>query len=98
MPSEPKPEWSGTYDFVTKDIPTAEGVVPLTGLTVRALRRALEDCGPDDLVILMDADDAGVSRGFVPVGGVASDSPHAITVLLSEQAATAMKDHLKGKR
>ena len=66
----------------------------IEGMTVRALRQALANCDPDDVVVYMaeqlpETRDADLIFGCI--GGLASDCPHGLIMLVGPEAVRGMK-------
>jgi hypothetical protein len=82
-------------NWVERDIPFGEGTVRMVGMTVRALRAALEKCDPDDLVCYMaeNTPETRASDLLLGVfGGVLSEGNCGATFIVGPEAVRAMKE------
>lgn len=76
-----------------KEIPTHAGTIVVEGMTVRSLRKILEECDPDDLVTYMaevtqEFRNAQVFYGVI--GGVGIGA-NGVTCLVGPEVAQALK-------
>lgn len=77
--------------WVTRTIPVADGVLTLTGLSVRAVREALSKMDQDSILVYMFEGQTQLHIG--PVAGVAglSDNGSDVTALFGPEAIDVMK-------
>jgi hypothetical protein len=81
-------------NYVRRELPTADGVKHLEGITVRALLKILHEADPDAMVLYMaEGAPLGVAQDLIfgCIGGAATTGGPAMVVLVGPEAAGALK-------
>lgn len=82
-------------NYVSREIPTADGKIRVEGLTVRALIKALQQADPDDLVCYMAEVTPEMRKMNLLIGctgGVMTGSPYGVTFIVGPEAVNLVKN------
>jgi hypothetical protein len=72
-------------------MPSADGELQIEGMTVRALRKALDDADPDALIVYLAEQNGGLLIGCI--GGAAMDSEtYNLVTLFGPEAIEAVRN------
>jgi hypothetical protein len=75
-------------NYVSRPVPSANGVVDVPGITVRALRRALESADPDAMVTYVFEQGEVVNFGVIAGAAIGND----LVALIGPEVATGLKE------
>lgn len=82
-------------NYARRTVPSMFGDLAIEGMTVRAMRKALEACDPDDLIVYIAEATPEMKKVDVIIGciaGVATQASNGVSFMFGPEGIKGLKD------